>query len=116
MNKDFDVGFLKPDGTLIVCDSYEHLDKAFDICKELEIPCNNRMDAEQELFKLGWIEIRSRDIMSRIGVFIRDSDGNFTGRQYHLTNEQKKYLTDHYEDYNDGLRQSIDELIDKLDK
>ena len=32
-----------------------------------------------------------------------------------LTEEQRAYLTKHYEEYNNDLRESVDELMDKYD-
>ena len=115
MNNDFEIGFLKPDGTLIVCEHYEHTSKAFDICDELNIPCRSGIDAESILLDLGYVEIRSRDVMHSIGVHKRDKDGKILDEVTHLTEEQKAFLTKHYEEYNDALRQSVDEMIDQYD-
>jgi hypothetical protein len=108
-------GFLKPDGTLISCESYEHTSKALDICMELDIPCKSGIDAEDKLLDLGYVEIRARDVIHRIGVFKEDKDGNLLDEIRHLTEEQRTYLTEHYEEYNDSLRKSVDELMDKYD-
>ncbi len=115
MNNDFEIGFLKPDGTLIACEHYEHTSKAFDICSELNIPCMSGIDAEDKLLDLGYVEIRARDVIHRIGFYKEDEDGNLLDEVRHLTEEQRAYLTEHYEKYNDNLRESVDELMDKYD-
>lgn len=115
MNNTFETGFLKPDGTLIPCESYEHTSKAFDICWALNIPCRSGIDAEDKLLDLGYVEVRARDVIHRIGVHKEDKDGNLLDEVRHLTEEQRAYLTEHYEEYNDDLRKSVDELMDKYD-
>ena len=115
MNNTFEMGFLKPDGTLIPCESYEHTSKAFDICMELDIPCRSGVDAEDKLLNLGYVEIRARDVIHRIGFYKQDKDENLLDEVWHLTEEQRAYLTEHYEEYNDELRETVDELMDKYD-
>ena len=115
MNNTFKTGFLKPNGTLIPCESYEHTIKAFVICEALNIPCRSGIDAEDKLFDLGYVEIRARDVIHRIGLHKLDKDGNVLDEVRHLTEEQRAYLTQHYEEYNDILRGSVDELMDKYD-
>ena len=115
MNNTFEIGFLKPNGELIVCEHYEHTSKAFDICMELDIPCRNGIDAEDKLLDLGYVEVRARDVIHRIGFYKEDKDGNLLDEIRHLTEEQRAYLTEHYEEYNDNLRESVDELMDKYD-
>ncbi len=109
------IGFLKPDGTLIACEHYEHTSKALHICQKLNIPCRSGIDAEDKLLDLGYVEIRARDVIHRIGVHKTDKDGNILDEVWHLTEEQRTYLTEHYEEYNDALRESVDELVDKYD-
>lgn len=109
------IGFLKLNGTLIPCESYEHTSKAFDICSVLNIPCRSGIDAEDKLLDLGYVEVRARDVIHRIGVHKEDKDGNLSDEIRHLTEEQRAYLTEHYEEYNDDLRESVDELMDKYD-
>lgn len=115
MNNTFETGFLKPDGTLIVCEHYEHTSKAFDICMELDIPCRFGTDAEDKLLDLGYVEVRARDVIHHIGFYKEDKDGNLLDEILHLTEEQRAYLTEHYEEYNDNLRESVDKLMDKYD-
>ena len=115
MNNTFETGFLKPDGTLIPCESFEHTSKAFDICLALNIPCRSGIDAEDKLLDLGYVEVRAWDVIHRIGVYKEDKDGNLLDEIRHLTEEQRAYLTKHYEEYNNDLRESVDELMDKYD-
>lgn len=115
MNNTFEIGFLKPDGTLIACEHYEHTSKAFDICMESGIPCKSGIDAEDKLLNLGYVEIRARDVIHRIGFYKRDKDGNVLDEVRHLTQDQRNYLTEHYEEYNTALMESVDELMDEYD-
>ena len=115
MNNIFEIGFLKPDGTLIACEHYEHTSTALDICLDLNIPCRSGIDAEDKLLDLGYVEVRARDVIHRIGVYKEDKDGNLLDEIRHLTEEQRVYLTEHYEEYNDDLRGFVDELMDKYD-
>lgn len=115
MNNTFKTGFLKPDGTLVPCESFEHTIKAFDICLALNIPCRSGIDAEDKLLDLGYVEVRARDVIHRIGFYKEDKDGNLLEELLHLTEEQRAYLTEHYEEYNDDLRKSVDELMDRYD-
>lgn len=115
MSNTFETGFLKPDGTLIPCESYEHTSKAFDICEELGIPCRSGIDAEDKLLDLGYVAIRARDVIHRIGVHKQDKDGNVLDEVSHLTEDQRNYLTEHYEEYNTDLMESVDKLMDVYD-
>lgn len=115
MSNTFEIGFLKPDGTLIACEHYEHLSKARDICMDLDIPFKSGIDAEDKLLDLGYVGIRARDVIHRIGVHKRDKDGNVLDEVNHLTEDQRSYLTEHYEEYNTDLMESVDELMDKYD-
>ena len=115
MSNTFEIGFLKPDGTLIACEHYEHTSKAFDICMELDIPCRNGIDAEDKLLDLGYVGVRARDVIHRIGVHKQDKNGKILDEVTHLTEGQRAYLTKHYEEYNDNLRESVDELMDVYD-
>ena len=115
MNNTFKTGFLKPDGTLIPCESFEHTSKALDICWAINIPCRSGIDAEDKLLDLGYVEVRARDVIHRIGFYKEDKDGNLLEELLHLTEEQRAYLTEHYEEYNDDLRESVDELMDRYD-
>ena len=115
MSNTFEIGFLRPDGTLIPCEHYEHTNKAFDICKELNIPYRSGIDAENKLLDLGYVEIRARDVIHRIGFYKEDKDGNVLDEVRHLTEEQRNYLTGHYEEYNTALMKSVDELMDIYD-
>ena len=115
MSNTFETGFLKPNGILILCEHYEHTSKAFDICMELDIPCKSGIDAEDKLLDLGYVEIRARDVIHRIGVHKQDKNGKILDEVTHLTEEQRAYLTEHYEEYNDNLRESVDELMDMYD-
>lgn len=115
MSNTFEIGFLKPDGTLIACEHYEHTSKAFDICMELDIPCKSEIDAEDKLLDIGYVEIRARDVVHRIGFYKQDKDGNVLDEVRHLTQDQRNYLTEHYEEYNTDLKKSVDELMDMYD-
>ena len=96
-------GFLSPEGKLYKCCSYEHLTKACKICDSLNIKYVTSVEAEQELFKLGWIAIRAKDLCSTI-IYHRN--------RIYLTEKQEKYLLKIYEDMNEGQRKYADELID----
>ena len=100
------IGFLKPNGTLIECESWEHMEKACDIADEIGISYKNKLDAEIALQLQGYIVIRARDIYGRIGQF----DNN--GGRIHLSKEQKDWLEANYEDFPEEKRKSTDEIFD----
>ena len=70
---DNNIGYLNREGILYECESYEHLDKAACICESLNIPVDNRLDAEAKLLNMGWIAIRARDAYGLIG-YIDDNE------------------------------------------
>ncbi len=105
------IGFLTPDGTLIECDAWEHLDKATEIAEELEKRAfRTRLSAEEYLLKRGYIAIRSRDVYGMVGFL--DENKNVI----HLTEEQRKWFEAHYDEFISDKQKSIDEMMDNYDK
>ena len=105
MNK---IGFLAPNGKLIECESYEHLDVAREIAEELDPNINfvSSLDYETYLQELGYIVVRARDVYGLSGRIIDDE-----GHRIHLTKEQIKWLEDNYENFPDDKRESVDDLF-----
>lgn len=101
-----DIGFLKPDGTLIPCNSWEHLNKAIEITESLGKAFHFGTDAEEFLQKQGWLVIRRNDVYGLIGLYNSE-----TGKRYHLTDEQKNWLLVHYEDMSLLKRESVDDIF-----
>ena len=105
MNK---VGILAPDGKLIPCESYDHLNIADKLVKEMEHPVNNKLEAEEYLQQLGYIVVRARDVYGLIG-YLDDNDQLIC-----LTNAQKRWLEENYDNFPIEKQRSIDDLLDKV--
>lgn len=104
-------GYLDTEGKLHKCESWEHLDLAYEIVEKLGVSVRNRIEAEDYLQKLGWIVVRVNDVYGLIGCF---KDGSKDIR-YHLTEEQKNWLNENYKDMTKSCRETVDELF-RLDK
>ena len=102
------IGILSPNGSFTECESYEHLDLAKEIAEKLnsEYSHKNRCACEEYLQKLGYIIVRARDVYGLIGYL--DDDDKFIC----LSDEQKKWLEDNYDDFPIDKQRSIDHLID----
>ena len=101
-------GILSPNGSFIECESYEHIDLAKEIVEKLnsEYSHKNGVDCEIYLQKLGYIFIRARDVFGLIG-YLDDF-----GKVIYLSDEQKKWLEEHYDNFPTDKQRSIDDLID----
>lgn len=108
------VGVLTPEGKLIECEPYEHLDLAKELVEKMEnVPAdakNNRLEAEVYLQKLGYIIVRTHDVYGMIGYIVDDD-----GHRIHMTQEQKKWLEDNYGDFSKEKRETVDDMF-KWDK
>ena len=105
------IGYLTPKGELIECESYEHMDLALDLVREMaDAPAKsktNGFEAEIYLQELGYIVIRARDCYGLIGHHINPHSET----RVHMTKEQKEWLLNHYEEFNDEKRKCVDELF-----
>jgi hypothetical protein len=103
------IGILSPNGSFIECESYEHLDVAKEIAEKLnsEYAYKNGVACEEYLQKLGYIIVRARDVYGLIGYL--DDDDKFI----YLSDEQKKWLEDHYAEFPTDKQRSVDALIDR---
>ena len=101
------IGILSPNGSFIECESYEHLDLAKEIAEKLnsDYSHKNGVACEEYLQKLGYIIVRARDVYGLIG-YLND------GKVICLSNEQEKWLENHYDDFQTDKQRSIDDLID----
>lgn len=101
-------GILSPDGSFVECESYEHLDLAKEIAEKLnsDYSYKNGVQCEEYLQKLGYIIVRARDVYGLIGYL--DDDDKFIC----LSDEQKKWLEDNYDDFPTDKQRSVDDLID----
>ena len=104
MNK---VGILAPDGKLIPCESYEHLDLADKLVNKMNHTVKNKVEAEDYLQQLGYLIVRARDIYGLIGFF--DMNDNLIS----LTDEQSKWLIENYEYFPQEKRECVDELLER---
>ncbi len=108
------IGLLDPDGTLHECESWEHLDTAYEIVEQMaDAPAKarmNRLEAESYLQNLGWVIVRARDVYGMIG-YLGEND-----KVIHLSEEQKKWLTDNYEFFPTDKQASVDDLLDNRDR
>ena len=113
------IGILTPDGALIPCEPYEHLDLAQEMVEKMDtIPFaikHNRMDCEVYLQQLGYIIVRGHDVYGLIGWRMDWIDEN-TEQILHLTSEQKKWLTDNYGSFPKDKQKTVDKMIDYSDK
>lgn len=103
-------GLLDTSGILHPCEHFEHLDLAYDTIENMGVSVSNRLEAEEYLQKLGWIVIRTRDVYGLIGNFKDYESGS--EERYHLTEEQKKWLNDHYEEMTTACRETVDEMFE----
>jgi hypothetical protein len=101
-------GILSPNGSFTECESYEHIELAKEIAKKLngEYSHKNGLVCEEYLQKLGYVIVRSRDVYGLI--YYLDDDGKFIC----LSDEQKKWLEDHYDEFPIDKQRSVDDLID----
>ncbi len=101
-------GILSPDGSFVECESYEHLDLAKEIAENLnsEYAHKNGVACEEYLQKLGYIIVRARDVYGLIG-YLDDND-----KFIHLSNEQKKWLEDNYDEFPTDKQRTVNDLID----
>ena len=101
-------GILSPNGSFIECESYEHLELAKEIAEKLnsEYSHKNGVVCEEYLQKLGYIIVRARDVYGLIG-YLDDDD-----KVIYLSDEQKKWLEDNYDEFPTDKQRSVDDLID----
>lgn len=83
------------------------MSKAIEITETMGQNFYNGIDAEQYLQKLGWIVVRANDVYGLIGMYNVEK-----GKVYHLTEEQKVWLLEHYESMSPVKRQYVDEILD----
>ena len=106
------IGFLTPEGKLLECEYWEHMSFASELVEKMKDAPDeakvNGLAAEEYLQKLGYIVIRARDCYGLIGYF---KEGSNTCR-YHMTEEQKKWLLDHYDEFVREKQESVDKLFD----
>ena len=103
------IGILSPNGSFTECENYEHLDLAKEIAKKLdnEYAYKNGVVCEEYLQKLGYIIVRARDVYGLIG-YLDDNDTII-----YLSDEQKKWLENNYDEFPTDKQRSIDDLIDR---
>lgn len=101
-------GFLDTKGQLHKCESYEHLDFATELVEKMGVFVSNRLKAEEYLQQLGWVVVRTNDVYGLIGYF---KDAENSDERYHLTEEQKKWLLDNYENMTTNCRKSVDDML-----
>ena len=98
------IGFLSPDGTLYPCSSYEHICKADEIIKKLNIIKSNPYElSEDTLLQNGWVCIRIRDVYKAIY--------DNTGHIIFLTLQQENFFTEHKDDFTENQLADIHDLI-----
>ena len=102
MNK---IGILPPDGQLIPCNSYEHLDIAYELVEKMQHPVANRLEAEFYLQQLGYIIVRSRDVYGLIG-YLDDHDHIIC-----MTTSQKRWLEENYDSFPTDKQKSVDDIL-----
>ncbi len=104
------IGILSPNGSFTECESYEHLDLAQEIAEKLnsEYSYKNRIACEEYLQKLGYIIVRAHDVYGLIGYIDDDN------KVIHLSDKQKKWLEDHYDEFPTDKQRSVDDLIEHI--
>ena len=102
------IGILCPNGSFIECESYEHLALAKEIAEKLDpdYAYKGHIACETYLQKLSYIIVRSRDVYGAIGYL--DDDGKII----YLSDDQKKWLEDHYDEFPRDKQKFVDDLID----
>jgi hypothetical protein len=98
------IGFLTQEGKFIKCESWEHLDKAQEICENrYNKVILNRQEAEDYLLSLGYMVFRARDVY----MSYWDSEKNFR----HLSEQQLKWLTDNNDEFNDMQKEDLNDIL-----
>ena len=101
-------GFLDTEGKFHECEPWGHLDKAWEIVvEEMKVPVANRLKAEEHLQKLGWVVVRTSDVYGLIG-YCKSEDSD---ERYSLTEKQKDWLLNAYEDMTPNCRVSVDIML-----
>ena len=102
------IGILTPQGILIECDSYEHLDLARELIDKIsDAPTvYSSVDAEIYLQKLGYLIVRSRDVYGLVGYLDDDN------RVIRMTKEQRKWLEDNYAEFPADKQRTVDNLFE----
>jgi hypothetical protein len=102
------VGFVTPKGEFIECAPWEHLDKAQELCKDrYSQDFCNRQNAEDYLLSLGFLVIRARDAYM--------SYRNINKEPIMLTNEQLEWIGSNAENFNEGQKKDINEILHDQD-
>ena len=70
----------------------------------------NGVLAEDYLLDHGYVAVRARDVYARLG-YVDDS-----GKFKHLTDVQRQWLTDHYDEFMSAKQREVDKLLDFYDK
>jgi hypothetical protein len=106
------IGYLTPKGELIECESYGHMGLALDLVEEMaDAPVKSKtsgIEAEKYLQELGYIVVRARDCYGLIGYRKKSN----SEQRLHMTNEQRTWLLEHYEEFNPEKREYVDKLFD----
>lgn len=99
------IGFLNPQGELIKCSSWGHLDKAVEICEEIY---NKyfiyRQEAEDYILSLGYVAIRARDVYMSYR-------NNSTNEWIKLTQKQLDFFANYAQEFNEGQKNDICEIL-----
>ena len=106
------IGILKPDGSFIECERYEHLELERELVETLDEKFSylSSLDCELYLQKLGYVIVRASDVYGFIGHL----DDNH--KIIHLTDKQKKWLEDHYSEFPSDKQRSVDDIIDHSER
>lgn len=89
-------GWLSPEGRMVDCNYWEHIEVAYELCEELNIKCSVAYFLpDEELVKRGWIKCY-HSILDRMVHFYYRDDWRATPEQAEILS--KDYFN-HPEDY-----------------
>ena len=99
------IGFLNPQGELIKCSSWEHLDKSTEICKDVyNKEFIYRQDAEDYILSVGYVAIRARDVYMSY-------KNETTNEWIKLTQKQLDFFATHADEFNEAQKKDICEIL-----
>ena len=96
----YENGFLSPQGNFYECDGYFHMTTAEKICDSIGAEYKNGFLAEQKLFHLGWIELKTYDALAMFS------------RHRPMTKQQHDWLINNYHHFHSDKQRAVDYLLD----
>lgn len=99
------IGFLSPEGDFMECSSWEHRDKAIEICRDkYHKEYFVGQDAEDYLLSLGYLVLRAKDAYMS---YLNEENGKWII----LTDKQISWAIEHANLFNEGQKKDMNEIL-----